>query len=200
MIFRYFYNKNYLSFEKFFNDFLDFLINSKYKKKIMNINETTIEKYLSDIKFYTKADRYFRYLRNELFSDLEFKKITIKFMRAKKFDYKSNKIFKKIWMTVKDIKTISDYGHHIGLHSYTHNNEIFKMKFNKQMYQYRKNLKDIKKITGVLPKSASYPYNSFNKDSKKILKKLEIDHVFLARSKNLSQSNFEIKRYDITEI
>ena len=74
------------------------------------------------------------------------------------------------------------------------------MRYNKQMYQYKKNYNDIKKITGNFPKSASYPFNSHNKDSIKILKKLNINHVFLARHKIPARNNFEINRYDIKEI
>ena len=74
------------------------------------------------------------------------------------------------------------------------------MNFKKQMYQYKKNFNDIKKITGISPISASYPFNSYNKDSKLILKKLNINHVFLARYKIPVKNSFEINRYDIKEI
>ena len=74
------------------------------------------------------------------------------------------------------------------------------MQFNQQMHQYKKNFNDIKKITGIPPVSASYPFNSRNKDSIKILKKLDINHVFLASNKNLIKNNFEINRYDIIHI
>ena len=199
-IFRYFYNSKYTSFENFFNDFFNFLIGSNYKNKINKVNKHILDNYLNKYKFYSKADRHFRYLRDELFNSSEFKKICNKFMKKKKFNYKSNKIFKKIWITKQEIKKISENGHHIGLHSYTHNKNIFKMKYTNQMYQYKKNYNDIKKITGIFPESASYPFNSHNKDSKLILKKLNINHVFLARYKVPAKSSFEINRYDIKEI
>ena len=74
------------------------------------------------------------------------------------------------------------------------------MKYSNQIYKYKKNYNDIKKITGIFPESASYPFNSHNKDSKTILKKLSINHVFLARYKIPARNNFEINRYDIKEI
>ena len=199
-VFRYFYNLKYSSFENFFNDFFNFLINSNYKNKINKINKNKIDNYLNKYKFYSRADRHFRYLRDELFNSLEFKKICNRFMKKKKFNYKSNKIFNKIWITKKEIKKISEKSHHVGLHSYAHNKNIFKMKYSNQMYQYKKNYNDIKKITGIFPESASYPFNSHNKDSKTILKKLSINHVFLARYKIPARNNFEINRYDIKEI
>ncbi len=199
-IFRYFYNLKYPSFKNFFNDFYKFLINSKYKKKIIKINDNKINNYLSKYEFYSKEDRYFRYLRDEFFSPSQFKDICNTFMKKKNFDYQNKKIFKKIWITKKEIKKITNIGHHVGLHSHDHNKNIFKMSFKKQMYQYKKNFNYIKKITGISPLSASYPFNSHNKDSKLILKKLNISHVFLARHKIPARNSFEINRYDIKEI
>ena len=199
-VFRYFYNSRYPSFESFFNDFLNFLMNTNYKNKINKINKNILLNYLSRYKFYSNADKYFRYLRDELFSPSEFKKLCNQFMKKKEFNYKSSKIFQKIWITKKEIKKISDYGHHVGLHSYEHNKNIYKMKYIDQMHQYKKNYDDIKKITGISPESASYPFNSHNKDSKLILKKLNINHVFLARYKILVKNNFEINRLDIKEL
>ncbi len=199
-LFRYFYNLKYPSFESFFNDFLKFILNTGYKNRIKKINKNKLENYLKKYKFYSKSDKYFRYLRDELLTPLEFKRLSILFMKKKKFNYKSKKNFQKIWITKNEIKKISNLGHHIGLHSYDHNKNIYKMKYINQMYQYKKNYNDIKKITGVFPKSASYPFNSHNKDSKQILKNLDIDHVFLARHNITDKNNFEINRYDIKEI
>ena len=176
------------------------MINSKYKNKILKIKKTKIKNYLKKYKFYSIEDKYFRYLRDEFFSILQFNKISNDFMKKKKFNYKSKKIFNKIWINKKEIEKISKNGHHIGLHSYEHDKNIFKMNFKKQMYQYKKNFNDIKKITGISPISASYPFNSHNKDSKLILKKLNINHVFLARYKIPVKNSFEINRYDIKEI
>ena len=199
-VFRYFYNTKYSSFENFFNDFYNFLVNSNYKNKIKKINKNTINNYLKKYKHYSTADRYFRYLREEAFAPLEFENACNKFMEKKKFNFKFNKIFDKIWITKKELKNISNKDHHIGLHSYNHNRNIFKMPYKKQMHQYKKNFNDIKKITGIFPESASYPFNSHNKDSIKILKKLHINHVFLASYKILTKNNFEINRYDINHI
>lgn len=199
-VFRYFYNVKYRSFENFFNDFYNFLVNSIHESKIKKINKSKINNYLKKHKHYSTADRYFRYLRDEVFTPLEFEKICNKFMKKRKFNFKIEKIFNKIWISKKELKNISNEGHHIGLHSYNHNRNIFKMQFNQQMHQYKKNFNDIKKITGIPPVSASYPFNSHNKDSIKILKKLDINHVFLASNKNLIKNNFEINRYDIIHI
>jgi len=199
-IFRYFYNLKYSSFESFFEDFLKFLMNTNYKNRVKKIDKRILKNYLNKYKFYSNSDKYFRYLRDELFNSSEFNKISKNFMKKKRFDYKSKKIFKRIWITKKEIKKISDLGHHIGLHSYTHNKNINKMQYNNQMYQYKKNYNDIKKITGILPEAASYPFNSHNRDSILILKKLNISHVFLARNKIKVKNNFELNRYDIKEL
>ncbi len=74
------------------------------------------------------------------------------------------------------------------------------MKYSNQLYEYKKNYNDIKKITGLYPESASYPFNSHNKDSRAILKQLNIKQVFLARHKFPIKKNFELNRYDIKEL
>ena len=83
-VFRYFYNVKYKSFKNFFNDFYKYLINSKYKNKILKIKKTKINNYLKKYKFYSIEDKYFRYLRDEFFSILQFNKIINDFMKKKK--------------------------------------------------------------------------------------------------------------------
>ncbi len=125
-VFRYFYNLKFSSFKSFFKEFLNFLAETNHGNRIDKIEKKTINNYLSKYKFYTKDDRYFRYLRDEIFSPTEFKKICNNFMKKKRFNYKSRKIFQKIWVTKKEIKKISDLGHHVGLHSYSHNKKLIR--------------------------------------------------------------------------
>ena len=100
-VFRYFYNLKYPSFKNFFRDFYKFLINSKYKNRIIKIKNNEINNYLLKYKFYSKEDRYFRYLRDELFSPTEFKNICNSFMKEKILIIRIKKYLKKYGLQKK---------------------------------------------------------------------------------------------------
>ena len=104
-------------------------------------------------------------------------------------------------MDKKDqIKNLSLDGHEIGLHSFSHNTNLANESYKNQMYEYKKNLKDLKKIINKKNIFCAYPSNSFDKKTIKVLKKLNIKFAFRSDHKFKVISNFEIKRIDHTLI
>jgi peptidoglycan/xylan/chitin deacetylase (PgdA/CDA1 family) len=198
-IFRYFYNKRFKNFAKFYIRFEEFIL------KETNISKKNIfiksKNYLNKYKFYSIEDKKFRYLRDEIFSKDYFEHLIKKFMNNYKFDYKSKNLEKKIWLSKKMIKILSDNGHEIGLHSHTHNRSLYKMNYSDQLDEFSKNYNIIKNITKKKSRSASYPFNSFNKYTIKILKKLKIEVSFLSNNNKIYNNNpLKLSRIDIAEL
>ena len=56
------------------------------------------------------------------------------------------KLNKNLWIKKDQIKNLSLDGHEIGLHSFSHNTNLANESYKNQMYEYKKNLNDLKKI------------------------------------------------------
>lgn len=198
-IFRYFYNKRFENFTKFYIKFEEFVLKeTNISKKKFLIKP---KNYLNKFKFYSFEDKKFRYLRDKILTQNCFEYLIKKFMNAYKFDYKSKSLEKKIWLSKKMIKILSKDGHEIGLHSHTHNRNLYKMNYSDQFNEFFKNYVFIKNITKKIPRSASYPFNSYNKYTLKILKKLKIEACFLSNNNKVYNNNpLKLCRIDIGEL
>ena len=80
------------------------------------------------------------------------------------------KLNKNLWIKKDQIKNLSLDGHEIGLHSFSHNTNLANESYKNQMYEYKKNLNDLKKIINKKIISCAYPSNSFDKKTIKVLK------------------------------
>ena len=154
----------------------------KLNKKLYPILST------NDIKY--RFIRNVHLKRNDLINKMN------KFLDIKKKDYKKAI---SIWMSKKQIKELSKLGHNIGLHSHTHDLNFKRLSKKNQTLEYKKNFNEIFKITKIKPNAMSHPLNSYNNETLKILKKLNIVCGFrsnLISSSNINESSLEIARND----
>ena len=157
-------------------------------------------------RFYSYQEINYRFLRDNFFKIYEFNSFMKKLFLKKKYNYK--KKYKKIFMTVKDINLLIKKGHSIGLHSHSHPHNLSSLTFEKQKLEYSQNLKILKKINkNFIFDSVSHPTGSYNKDSLKILKKLDIKvgfnssiSILKTTKKKINSSNLEIAREDCRNI
>ena len=114
----------------------------------------------------------------------------------------SIKLAKKIlFMTEEDVIDIDKKGHTIGLHSFSHPTQMNKLSIDKQEIEYQKNYSHLSEIIGKPIKCMSHPCGNYNKDTIKILSKLNIDIGFRSSlSPNIVLSPFEIPREDQANI
>ena len=117
----------------------------------------------------------------------------------KRFKFDEKKITDQLWISKHDLKEIVKDNQVIGLHSYTHPSNISSKSYNSQLKEYRKNLIDLKKIYKRKIIAASYPFNSYNLNSIKVLKKLNIKLCFSALS-NIKFDRMIIPRIDHANI
>ena len=96
--------------------------------------------------------------------------------------------------------SLSKLGHEIGLHSNTHPTNMKSLNKTEQAIEYFQNKKKInQKIKKKKIISMSHPCGSYNLDTIKILKKLEIEIGFrsdLKRQKSVKNRNLQIPRMD----
>ena len=94
------------------------LINEKKLDFFFKKNEKKIKYWKIKFPFYTLNDIKFRFLRDKLLSKKEYDKLMFLLIEDSNFDYKLE--FKRLFLTKKNVKKISNLGHIIGLHSHNH--------------------------------------------------------------------------------
>jgi peptidoglycan/xylan/chitin deacetylase (PgdA/CDA1 family) len=153
--------------------------------------------------FYSKNDVKFRFLRNRILSSKDFECLVQAMIVQKKTN--SGEIAKNLWMSNQDLRSLSEKGHCIGLHSYSHPYAMADLSYDEQFEEYEKNYKHIEKICGKKVVSMSHPLNSYNKDTVKILKQMGLECGFCSNmevegNEKTNLNVFEIGREDATNI
>jgi len=155
--------------------------------------------------FYSENDARFRFLRDRVLGKENYEKLIDAILKER--GASKAEIAENLWMSDKDLKKLSDNGHLIGLHSYSHPTALAELSFQEQTDEYRKNYSHLKKVSGKKPVAMSHPCNSYNEDTLKILKELGVYCGFLSNMvskptvKNPpAGSNLEIPREDHANI
>ena len=180
---------------------LTFLQKSTYYEKnniAKKIKLGNAENYHSEITFYTKNDRIFRFIRDKILSEDEYNEVMYNMMSE--YNYNFNDISKKIYLSENDIKDLHNNENIIGLHSHSHNTCMADLSYDEQEYEYSTNKKILEEIIDSRIKTVSYPCSSYNKDTLDIMKKMDIKLGFRANMLPNYNSELEVKRIDHTEV
>ncbi len=196
--YRDFRTTNYKSIDNFYLDFFDLIekkmpLESKKFKKIFN------KSYLKKFSFYTVNDRKYRFYRDIILSKKKHDDLMRMLMLKKNYKVLSRK--KKIIMNKLDIKNVIKDDHEIGLHSHTHPIRIDQLSYKKQLKEYNINKKILKKICKKDITSMAHPCGRYNKNTLKILKKLNVKIGFRSNMhKDKIKNCYEIPRIDHVDI
>lgn len=197
-LFRYFRLNFFDNINLFYNEYyklINFNLEKFFQKKQ---KEILIRK--KKFPFYSIMDIKFRILRDSM-STKDYHANMRKLFDLKNFDEK--KYFNNIFLKKSDLKTIHKLGHKIGLHSHNHPISMEKISLKTQKNEFSLNQKKISEILGVHKStinSMSHPYGAYNKNTLKILKKLNIrigfkEHNYIdGRMKKINNSDLEIAR------
>jgi len=178
-VYRAFRNR-YEAIDDFYSEFFYILIEyGKEKgvdyKSIMETEEA--RQYFLQYDYYTKNDRLFRYLRNEILKE---KYDFLMEQLMKKNHFNPVKECKDIWITQEQLSEMDSNGNVIGLHSHTHFTSLKGMNYNQKKWEYSVNKAFLEKIVQTRIRTASYPCDTFDLDSDKILTSLGVDIAFIA--------------------
>ena len=186
---KYLINRFYKNFNKFVKDFKICI-----KKKFPNLKYSFNNSYDSHIKFFSKSEREFRFIRDKLLSREDYAEIVSKIFSKKMVNY--SKIKKNVFLTKKNIKDLAHKGHYIGLHSHSHPTNFTKLNYSEQEFEYHKCSEELKKLIKYKPIFMSHPNNYFNKTTIKVLKSMGVMFGFNSQKYSGFKSNFEIPRVD----
>lgn len=180
-------------FELFFktielNHNVDFKI---FQKKYRN-------DYLSKFPFYSNNDKKYRFLRDVILKDKYFD-VVISMMNEKKYSISDRKDY--LFMSIDNLRKLSETGHTLGLHSHSHPTTIQRLNYSSQLEEYSKNYEFVQSITKEKIFAMSHPCGNYNHDTLNILKKLGINIGFRSSlfPSNIT-SRLEIPREDHANI
>lgn len=201
-LYRFFRNNYFKNVNVFYDNFYNYT-----PKNVFEYLKKSKKKILFKKKIYphyTYDDIKFRLVRSNFLKKKDYDRIMFKMFRDFKFDPK--KSFNKIFVSYKHIRAIIKEGHTIGLHSHNHPIRMNKLTYNQQFYEYNTNLKilcDILKKPKHFFNSMSHPCGSFNNDTFKVLKKLNIEIGFIERMVDVKINGchrFKVPRQDHSDI
>jgi len=202
-ILNFFISTYFSSFDEFYRIFESLISPNKinWDSKLFNIYCKEID---SKFNFYTLLDKKFRFLRNKILTEREFRSIVMEIIESR--GLKFNELGNKIWIDENMIKEISADGHEVGLHSHTHPYEMKKLAYSEQFLDYKKNYDYLTRICSIRPISVAYPLGSYNYDTLRVMNKLDIRIGFISsrnilkKYKNLGDQLLSLPRIDSSNI
>jgi peptidoglycan/xylan/chitin deacetylase (PgdA/CDA1 family) len=190
-IYRYFRHSYFNNIDNFYTSFFKYI--NLDLKKYFRFKEKKILHFKKISPHYTFNDIKFRLIRDEFLNRNDYEKIMHRMFQEKKFNPK--KIEKKLYFGLSDIKTLTNSGHTIGLHTHSHPTNIKLLNYKKQKEEYSKCLNILSKKLNIkknILNSMSHPCGSYNNDTIKILKKLKIKIGFDQNMLKLKKRNFNL--------
>ena len=198
-IFRYFRNNFYEDIDDFYGDFfssVEFLFPGISKKKERLCE---LAAYLENFPFYTENDKRFRFLRDNILIEEDYRTIMLELMGNKNFDIQE--MVPHLWINEEQIKDLYCNGNIIGLHSWSHPTAIEKLSFRTQEKEYRRNLDHLRDLIGDKITSMSHPCGRYGDETLRILTSLGIKVGFRSDMATVrNRSLLEISREDHANI
>ena len=193
-LYRRFRDVYYEDIDEFYSDFFNTLPN----QVILELDKCKPPHYLVEYPFYSKNDKRFRFVRDELLDENEYERIMSTLIAGKGCD--RLELAKGLWMDNAIVRKLHDEGHIIGLHSHTHPTRIGELSIEAQEAEYRLNQDYLADLLGVRPVTMSHPCNSYTDDTLSILRKLRVKLGFRSNMARETASELEYPREDHANI
>lgn len=194
-LYRYFRTVYFGNVEDFYRSFDEVISHSEFKATVEEkLKNLVPEKYLSEFPFYTKQDRIFRYIRDQVLGPANYNQLMDQMIAESKIDVQE--ISKNLWCSRDHISHLKNTGHIIGLHSHTHPTDLKVLEPELQRKEYTENQSLLAEVVDNAISTMSHPCNSYNDDTLAILKSLGIDLGFRSNMEDGYSSSLEYPRLD----
>ena len=185
--------------EDFYEHFFEFASRTFPNEYASGLTDFDPDAYLVNFPFYSRTDRIFRYLRDDVLGPERYHAVMSALIIS--FDFDVPAIVSNLWMTNEHLRTMRDEGHVIGLHSYSHPTRLAALSTEGQREEYRKNFDHLVKLLGEAPVCMSHPCNSYSLDTLSILEEAGIRLGFRSNMQHIAnRSPFEFPREDHANI
>jgi peptidoglycan/xylan/chitin deacetylase (PgdA/CDA1 family) len=194
-MYRAFRHEKFGDMNTFYASFENEVMRSLYRNvSIEALASDRARNHLSQYTFYTERDRRFRFLRDLVLGPAAYCEIMGRMMTTAKFD--PNSVAGRLWCTGPELQRLTDGGHIVGLHSYSHPTRISDLDEREQREEYRRNAADIRAIVGRDPLTMSHPCNSYSDITLAVLADLGVKLGFRADMSKLDGGALEVPRED----
>lgn len=198
-LFRVFYATEYAEFEDFSEAFFTFVPSYISDEEVGRYRMKFLESdYLAEFEFYSPIEREFRYFRDQCLGPEKFSALMNEMIDS--HNVSRSDLATRLWLSNDHLLTLSNRGHLIGLHSYSHPTKFTAISESSQFREYSKNKCHIQRVTGVKPRSMAHPVNSYNDTTLTILRKLEIEVGFRSNCVQTSTDSLERPRIDCVDL
>jgi len=172
-VYRAFRLKNFKHVDEFYDVFLEKVFVSEFGEKAKKaISPSDLRRYQKTFPFYSPNDIKFRFIRDRVLQPSDYEYIMDGIIKDR--GVKIGALTRNLWMSNENLKYLSDKGHGIGLHSYSHPTRLAGLAYKDQRMEYGKNYEHIESITSRPPLVAAHPVNSYDLNTFRILEKLNI--------------------------
>jgi len=197
-LYRYFRTSCFSDIEEFYSAFFS-VVNKQFDEVLAQHHKLfEIQNYLGNFQFYSKNDRWFRYLRDQVLGPTIYDEIMSEMIREKEFSHQN--FSREIWMSEDHLRDLVRRGHIVGLHSYSHPTQISKLTFDEQYREYSENFEHLRSIVGDVV-SMSHPCGDYNDDTLKILETLGLKIGFRSSfGEEKTCSKYEVPREDHSHV
>ncbi|WP_298814677.1 polysaccharide deacetylase family protein [uncultured Roseibium sp.] len=198
-IFRYFRTTCFDSIDEFYERFFELAHELLLEAYHTSEHRFDHGSYLTHATYYSRSDRWFRYLRDNVLTSESYRSIVELMMKEARFSIDSAR--DKLWLTASQVKQLSHSDHVVGLHSHTHPTTLAELPAAEQKTEYKRNSDSLNAILGYRPDTVSHPCNSYNCETLEILKSLGVQIGFRANRLSVaSRSELEYAREDHANI
>lgn len=204
-IYRLFRCRFFENIDEFYELFFEKVFSSEYAAAVKQaVKPTEIERMLQAFPFYSINDIQFRLIRDRVLPYVEYERLMDKMIRERGVTLE--KLSKNLWMNNEHLRYLTDRGHVVGLHSYSHPTTLGALPYDNQLDEYVKNYRHIRAIYGRDPMAAAHPANSYNEHTLRILRDLGICCAFRSNmvppreDGRINPSHLELAREDHANI
>jgi len=194
-IYRYFRSIKFNKINDFYEQFNNVINLSEERQEVedkLKFFDKNI--FLSAYPFHSLEDKIFRYTRDYILGKERYCKVMDKMINNS--DINIAEISIKLWNTPANIQYLNDKGHIIGLHSHTHPTALKLLPYSQQLAEYEKNMSILRSIIGKEIFTMSHPCNSYNEDTLKILRNMNVNFGFRSNMEPGYSSSLEFPRRD----
>lgn len=193
-IYRYFRFSEFNNINDFYDKFHSTLTRSKYDQLVNEGLKTYSNDFLKHFSFYTEEDKLFRFTRDYILGTKKYHEVMEEMIYDSKVDIKE--VSKNLWNDEDSISYLNSTDHVIGLHSHSHPTQLSQLSYEKQREEYNKCYDILFSQFGKDIIAMSHPCNSYNSDTLKILKDLDINLGFRSNMEDGYSSKLEYPRLD----
>jgi len=171
-VYRYFRTMEYPDFDAFCDGFVSQARLQCGDRITEALDAFDPDSYLTEFPFYSRNDRIFRYVRDQVLTSTEYAHVMSGLMDERGFEI--DKALKHLHMTPEHLEMLQINGNIVGLHSHTHPTRMDLLDGDEQRLEYTTNSTFLTENLGRSPTSMSHPCGRYTRETLRVLTDLGV--------------------------